>query len=127
MALIALYYTIGAILAGTVLFALVVAISARKIDFGDRLFKIRDRVEPIVGSSSKRRAKRPSGRGKVKSSLPPSKPVHDSSPEEEDSITMDRISSDAFKSSSPGEGYAPQADDIKWLYIPVSHSDVFGK
>ncbi|MHA1198056.1 MAG: hypothetical protein ACTSQF_01680 [Candidatus Heimdallarchaeaceae archaeon] len=61
MALNALYYTIGAILIGTAVFAIIVALTARKIDFGNRLFKIRDRKslfrESTIVGSSKRKSK----------------------------------------------------------------------
>ena len=93
MALNGLWYTIGAILVGTAVFALIVALTARKIDFGDRLFKIRDREIPLVGSVSKRRSKR---RGKAARTSPSPRPVFDSIPKEEERLMADKISVDAI-------------------------------
>ena len=106
MALNALYYTIGAILVGTAVFALIVAISARKIDFGDRLFKIKDREIPIVGSVSKRGAKR---KGKAARSTPSPQPVFDSSPMEEGKAAKKPATIETLAGAIPS---APKAEEM---------------
>ncbi len=107
MALDALYYIIGAILVGTAVFALIVAISAKKIDFGDRLFKIRDREIPIVGSVSKRGAKK--RKSKAARSSPSPQPVFDSSPIEEEKAAKKPTTIDTLAGAIPS---TPKAEEM---------------
>jgi len=104
----AFFYTLGAILVGTALLALIVAITARKIDFGDRLFTIRKREVPIVDPASKRRTKQ---RGKPTKSVPSPTPVYDSPTADIEKVASEKTSSDALTGPSPGSGYAPWIDE----------------
>ncbi|MCE7743316.1 MAG: hypothetical protein GOP50_12770 [Candidatus Heimdallarchaeota archaeon] len=122
MALNALYYTIGAVLIGTAVFAIIVAISARKIDFGDRLFNIRDRRKMFresyeVGTTSKRKAKGRRSKSARPQTLPSSsEPILDYREEEREKIVFDEESEedneDALTGPSPGSGYAPKSAEI---------------
>ncbi len=115
MALNGLYYTIGAILIATAVFAIVVAISARKIDFGDSIFDFGKRLEKIrepmkVGSSKSKRKQK--GRSS-KTSRPSPQP---SRAEERDKMVADEeseaIYEDALAGPSPSTGYAPISEEI---------------
>ncbi len=134
MAYDALFYTIGAVLVGTALFTLIVALTARKIDFGDRLFKIRDRKTLVPRGPVRRKAlegipapssepkdevevvydSKKAAKSKMKAKRAKPSRIESSEPVERDIVAdeeSDRYYEDALTGPAPGTGFAPKMEE----------------
>ncbi len=122
-----LFYTLGIFFIVTVLFALLIGITAKKIDFGERLFNWKDRKTIIPRGPFRRKAvsaisgpeefestkaKRKGKSKRAKSSIPSPKPSSSSWAEDVEPVKDEKYYSEmADRVTLAGREHAPKYDD----------------